>query len=471
MAGLVDNPGTANLVSEDVVPLAQGGGGGTPAFQDFINAYRTGVITAEDIKRRGVVGTTPYEAEKAQNLAAISQADVSRKGAEQTGLDIEQVRPLQRQLAVSQTTGGIQQSDWANRINSNDAEIRHGAQREASDRALETGATQLFGNPQPDLYVIHPDQNQVKPEEFGDWVNRQVNAFQGNDKQRADYQNDLETRGEKGEEYQSYVNAVKNRTIKLDVGTPEYRRELRRRVDVGLTHQQLEQINFDTIRELGKAQAEAIAKAPEAARTAQQKGLQQILEEKNRSHILKSFAPQAEAFAKVDEIKNSGRAPSNTDDIGLLYEYVKLLDPTSAVREGEAKLAQSTVPTVKSWYNRAQGLFSDHNKFFDEATRNNLYQSLDSLKAGALRNVKPELQRLTTLAEQSKVPFDQVFTAPERQIISGTGAAPAAPAKPTITSTEAAKLQTYNSLGEVPPATQFFRDPQGNVRRNPNFRP
>src|SRR6185369_11153665 len=72
--------------------------GHLPEFQDFMNAYKSGVITAEDIKRRQIVGTSGYEAEAAQNVAAKS-------GAEQANIDINEVRPLQRELAKAQTTG------------------------------------------------------------------------------------------------------------------------------------------------------------------------------------------------------------------------------------------------------------------------------------------------------------------------------------------------------------------------------
>lgn len=47
------------------------------------------------------------------------------------------------------------------------------------------------------------------------------------------------------------------------------------------------------------------------------------------------------AREKVQAILSKGKDQTSADDIGVLYEYVKAMDPESAVREGETQLAKS----------------------------------------------------------------------------------------------------------------------------------
>lgn len=66
----------------------------------------------------------------------------------------------------------------------------------------------------------------------------------------------------------------------------------------------------------------------------------------------KDFVIQRDAFTRI---KSSAREPSAAGDLALIFNYMKLLDPGSTVREGEFATAQNAagVPAVvQSYYNR-----------------------------------------------------------------------------------------------------------------------
>lgn len=66
----------------------------------------------------------------------------------------------------------------------------------------------------------------------------------------------------------------------------------------------------------------------------------------------KDFVIQRDAFTRI---KSSAREPSAAGDLALIFNYMKLLDPGSTVREGEFATAQNAagVPqVVQSYYNR-----------------------------------------------------------------------------------------------------------------------
>lgn len=70
------------------------------------------------------------------------------------------------------------------------------------------------------------------------------------------------------------------------------------------------------------------------------------------------FAVMDDAFAKIKAAASikTGDDPTGASDVALLYGYMKLLDPNSAVREGEVALAQQTqgIPgRVVTAYNNA----------------------------------------------------------------------------------------------------------------------
>lgn len=191
-----------------------------------------------------------------------------------------------------------------------------------------------------------------------------------------------------------------------------------------------------------------------------------VLTERDRSDAIKAFTPQSRAFDVVDEIRSRKTPPKNTDDLALVYELVKVLDPTSVVREGEAKFAMSTVPGLQQLANRVQGLINDSNRTFDDATRANIYATLDTLRVGAEKSVLPELKRISLLALDRGVPLAQALTEPEVNLLVNGPKVPGAPAAPVVGATAAAPsvdnpVVTVEQARTLPPTVKFFRLVEG----------
>jgi hypothetical protein len=85
-------------------------------------------------------------------------------------------------------------------------------------------------------------------------------------------------------------------------------------------------------------------------------------EEKNLKpeQILNKFEPVANAYQTIvdsyDRVVASGKDPSPAGDLALIFNYMKILDPGSTVREGEFATAENSasIPEkIRNWYNKA----------------------------------------------------------------------------------------------------------------------
>lgn len=123
------------------------------------------------------------------------------------------------------------------------------------------------------------------------------------------------------------------------------------------------------------------------------------------------FYDQAAAYSRVVE---SAKEPSGAGDLALIFNYMKVLDPGSTVREGEFATAQNSggIPgKIRSLYNSVvDGKRLGHTQradFVDRAGRlytgaQRLHQSLDG--------------RYTKLADNYKVNADNILYDPELEI-------------------------------------------------------
>lgn len=144
----------------------------------------------------------------------------------------------------------------------------------------------------------------------------------------------------------------------------------------------------------------------------------------NKSDPLKAYNKEMGAFAKVDSLLNTGKPATNADDIALLYEFVKVLDPSSAVREGEVKLAQSTNPTVIAFYNRVKGMWSDKNKILGSGARKDMMDTINTLKSGAEASALPDAKRVAEVALDQHVPLNLALNSFERDLLAKDAATP-----------------------------------------------
>jgi hypothetical protein len=142
------------------------------------------------------------------------------------------------------------------------------------------------------------------------------------------------------------------------------------------------------------------------------------------SDPLKAYNKEAGAIDKIESLVNSGRTFTNTDDIALLYEYVKLLDPASAVREGEIKLSQSANPTLVNLVNRFNALFVAKNKIMSPGVRKDLINTVRTLKSGADSSALPDAKRVATLALDQNVPLELALNESERNLLARDAATP-----------------------------------------------
>lgn len=463
----------------------------TPAIGDLMEAFKQGFITVDDLKRRAQQERLGNDAEKTQLQANDFQRRLAPGAFENAqaaqGLQAAQIQaagqilPGATQLTLSGQQLAQQEADRQAAITSDD-QLRH---EQALEDATKRQYIDVFGHAPPKTVEI-PAVNPPPIEDFDTWlakehgkelqkqinefdpgvpdpkeleqivldkVNNFVSGFPLNSREdneaRAKYANALEVNAQTAPnpdalraqfanqaekalrenpavrtEYENYKVQQSKATDKIVEGTPAHTEVLRQRIQDAQDKAALRAAKITALPKVFEAQAAAPGKAAEA----QSKAQGDVLMELHKSESLKRFEPQFEAFEKVDAIRNSGRAPTNADDIAIMYEFVKLLDPTSAVREGEAKLAQSTNPFVSQLYNRGKALFVAKDKILGADARNDMFATLETLKEGAIKTIAPEIKRVSNIAIDRGVPLDQVFTGPYRAILSGGGSAPAVPA-------------------------------------------
>lgn len=433
--------------------------GTLPEFGDFMKAYKEGVITAEDIKKRQIVGTTGYEAERETNIA-------QREGAKQSQLDITDIRPKQRELTGQQLAGATAQQTLLNQMNDPDPEISLPAREAFTKRQHQIAAIQVYGTATPKLEV----NAGVEPEPFDDWVNRHVNNFQGTDAQRAAYETNLRLSGEKGIEYQTAVKAAKSRTRELTPGTPEYDKVLRDNLDNALQHEQLQAIQFKTLEEFGKAAAAQAAKAPQEKAESAEK----LTKEYSALPALHDFDKVDAAHNKLIAATEPGAKPTPLRDQAAIFSWMKILDPGSTVREGEyasVKNARGVPDKIANWYNQTVT-----GQILTPEQRTELREAAEPVFQAQVQNLAPrikqyvEKERLSGLAPGTVVPLEHRALL-EVHTPSPTLATPAQAPRPTVE--QASSAPAFKSLAEVPSNVQFFKTTEIPPRLlvNPNFRP
>lgn len=160
---------------------------------------------------------------------------------------------------------------------------------------------------------------------------------------------------------------------------------------------------------------------------------------------LKDYRATATALS-VLEATLSGDKPSGPKDIAAVYQFIKVLDPNSVVKEGEVTLVRSAVPGMDQL-----GLLVDKFKSGAALTPETRQQYLEVARELAAAKAGPAqgaLQPYLESAMRDGIPLERVFTPAERALLatqqkrtSGPGGSPA-PTKPS----EAAGL---------PPGTQL----------------
>ncbi len=487
MAGIADQP-AAQLQLGASSPIA----GGEPDvnvtlpglsqqttqnFDNLMGAFRSGFITADDIKKRQIVGTTDAEAMREENIAR-------KVGAQQSQIDIGEVRPRQRELAKAQLEGATGEQTLLNRMNSSDTNVSHPAREEFASRQLDAQATAVYGTPTPNLFK----PTEREPEDFDTWKNRQVNAFQGSDTARAEYSNHLDEKGEQGEEYAKYKKAVKEEKVPLTPGTPEYRKALREHVHEALTYEQLAQINFDVMKESAIARGKAEAERPVKNEMAASK----LREELKRDDRYKEFAkagPQYQSAllneqtlnSKTDEEWRKNPETARALDISIAFNYFKMLHPDTRVTEENFRHMESVSPVEFD----TDELRDIRNKFIrktyldPQGRRALIEQTKEGYQAYA-RALQPQFESVKGVARRNGIAPEDVVTPEEEVLMHHALNSKAAPTSPKTalpanfappTSKEIADAPTYPALNAVPSNVRVYKTPDGKPWGNPNYKP
>lgn len=407
-----------------------------PAIGDFMAAFKSGFLTVSDLNRR-VKDDVAADDERKTRLQAneikrrLAPGDAENELAAQR-LNAQKIQgatelfPGELSTAKDRQSLAGRKAQIENDLLSTDEGIRQTAQNEL----LEIKYQETFGHVPPESLEV-PVADQA-PQDYETWVQAtgapqiqaELTALSGPPTPERMAENQKLEEGLRTE-YRQYAEGLKNQTQTIPRGSPEYYNKLRENLAIRGTQQQLQAGKLGAVvkgfEEEVKAGVKSAFPDPAVQSKAQDDNLKLVLDEKRQSAVMKRFEPQAAAFAAVDQLKSesSGRTPTNTDDVALLYSLIKALDPTSVVREGELKITQSAVPSVQRLYGLAKGVISDKNKLFDDGTRNNIYQTLESLKQSAISVAKPELKRLSGLAIDRGVPLNQVFTESEQKFLFG----------------------------------------------------
>lgn len=120
---------------------------------------------------------------------------------------------------------------------------------------------------------------------------------------------------------------------------------------------------------------------------------------------LPEFTALNEQVKILDEIKELGTTPAA--DIALIMKYMKALDPTSVVREGEFKTLGSagSLPTqVQNWYNS----YATGNKLTPEV-RKEIKSSAEAIVRGSINAAQPTIQDIISQAKIRGVPENAVL--------------------------------------------------------------
>jgi hypothetical protein len=136
-----------------------------------------------------------------------------------------------------------------------------------------------------------------------------------------------------------------------------------------------------------------IDKLPEA----QQKWANDTLSDVNKNPQIKAVGEQ---FKNLAEIKELGTTPS--DDIALIFKYMKTLDPNSVVRETEFQTVGNAggLPTqIQNIYNS----YTTGNKLTPEIRRD-IKKSADSVVRGSLKSVESTISDFVNQAKYRGVP-------------------------------------------------------------------
>lgn len=433
MAGIASdrnavNPGSLAIPSVNPAPL-------TPAIAQLQQAYQQGIVTVQDLVKRGF--EIPAEAEKnRQNLQDERVIRPLAREAKAGELASEiAIQPKKRELAEGQLRQGIRALPTPGEEEASDAERAKSAQvrnalvssipgvREKTIAKLSNDQvvdlwTAAHGQPPPEqLQVPDPDAASNTPAPIDEWFINQGGVHPPGSDALATLNSPKVQQA-----YNAYVREVKTRPLTLFKDDPKYLDALREDLKQTDLKNAIQAAQIKALPGVLEQQSKVAAEAP----TRESKARDNLITQVHQSKDLESFRLRGDAVTQIRDLTRKPN-PSNQDDLGLIYATVRALDPVSAVREGEISLLQKGIGLPNELVIQFNRLRGSPNAVLTPEIRQGFASLAETQMQSASSSVRPELQRIAGLAQKDGVPLTDVLNARQIEAL-GTGTPGAAPA-------------------------------------------
>ena len=493
-------PGIADDRSPAVNPALIAGVGQntaqvTPAVTDFMDAFRNGFITVDDIHKRtreNVVADTQAKTQvqaedfKRRRMAeqeqlAPSALDVQRKGLQAQG------GALDTQIAAQpgQTGAAAKQSnDVLDLIN---PATRPQALNRLEQEKLEQGYAEIVGNLPDKVPVSKP----IQPASFQDWFSQNV-AGKGPAERAAAFQPNVNTpeanaarakvynmtdeqlaqSPEVQKAYHDYVQEAQSHTTDAVRGTPEYNDHLRREIFTRSQQLAVQGAKVKAIPGVIEAQAKAEAERPKR----QQEFEKDIHTEIQNDTVLK---PIAEAKSFLGNAKSVLSKPenkiTNADDQLLVESLIKLTDPQGVIRQSKVEYLQEMTPFLQGLQKKVQHAYSTQGGVLTPSDRQQIKGAIEIVDQNFNRASADRLKLYNQRAQKLGIAPGDIFDSEQLGVLKGNvGSSLSTPASPAASSqpqgSAVPTVQTAAEARQLDASVPVFRTPDGRLLQNPNYK-
>lgn len=211
---------------------------------------------------------------------------------------------------------------------------------------------------------------------------------------------------------------------------------------------------------------QAKIKAEAATPGAQFEVAQDLRKEYNALPVVKEYREAKNQFNSIR--KNLSKPePTAAADLASIFQFMKVLDPTSVVRESEFRAAQNTTGLPDKIWQYGKQLYN--------GTKLSPSQRLDFLNTSeAIFNERQSnfvntVRQFNSQAEQVGIDPADVVPDDELSLVTGGAEQPATTAQSGAPVESIRDVTTAAEARSLPPNVRFFRDPRGRLFRNPNF--
>lgn len=416
MPGIADAPitplqlgaGSAAQINENVV---------SPDLNNFMKSFRDGFITTEDITKRAL--DKPLEnAQRQQALADTNIVRPKQREVAAKGLD------LQSQSLDAQT----QSQPLLDEASILEAEEKLAAARRGNDKNTLLKGYQTVVNPGGlPPYLIPGD-----PKSGYDYAKMEQDGVKYFDALRAQL---------RASEAAKNIKSFTSKTTDSSGRTTE-------------SVSQFDELTGKLVRKpvvIGESSPQADVPRKEYNNLAE----------------VTDFRKVDAAFNKLNTALDDTKNATALGDQGAIFSWMKILDPSSTVREGEYATVEKTrswADNVRALYNRAQsGLI------LTPEQRKQMKDAATPLHEGQFKSLIPQLDRYIAMEEKLNLPGEIV---PEGDADLLRKIRAKEPQSAAVAPAVVDSLPRYNSVAEVPPDVLVWRMPNGKkYERDPSYRP